>query len=737
MTRMKAFMLLVLLTMSTLPCFADRYALIVGINEYEASKALALDGCENDARNMQNVLVKKFGFASDPLHMRLLLSRQATRANVMAGLKWLATSAKPQDLVVFFFAGHGGQRAAEKDLNEPDGYDEVFLPYDMKLLDQSNDIVDDELDDWLKTLKTNNVVIVLDACHSGTGTRGLSGYTKPRDATNFRDPVTGIQFDMNPKKLPLHRAAQRDAGAKPHLEQTPTKGVLLAACKADSTALDIRKQSSRGEKVGYGLFSSVLEEELSNAPPTMTYQQLMAEVTRKVHAEATRHEHPQSPQIEGTSANRNMPIFSIGGEVNQSVVVIPPQQQVPSATTPSIPVPPPVTPPASSPTCVLVTQRLPGLLEGKRRVALDAGIVANVTNGSVYRVFPAKTSFNPTEAVGHLVITSTAQRTSEASVIAEKYPYITPGCKAVQIARNFGIDKLLVKVVFKGADPQQQTQAYPKEDSDFILAALSKHEHLGLVAGDGYIDRYVEGVREKDGTFTITVYTLEGGTEAQFKRLIANEEVVEKLGAALERAYVTKRLSALSNPTPAFAVSVRVNLVDRFGKRLDVDRGEEPVFYLGEMIKVEIKSTRDCFISVVQVGSSGKATLLFPNKEHPSAAVKSNEAVFLPKGFNFRVDAPTGIQTIKVFATEKPLEVPELNAEGAMGEFKSIQDFKSLISELDTKLSRQMTRDLTMVREEPAAAVVNAAVVAQNAVPLAGWSSTTITFRIEEKKPSS
>src|SRR5437016_1925578 len=78
-----------------------------------------------------------------------------------------------------------------------DGYDESIIPYDNGgVQDDSNYIRDDEIGKLLGELhaKTDNVVIALDSCHSGTGTRGalaVRGRAPTHPPTPHDDLVRG------------------------------------------------------------------------------------------------------------------------------------------------------------------------------------------------------------------------------------------------------------------------------------------------------------------------------------------------------------------------------------------------------------------------------------------------------------------------------------------------------------------------------------------------------------------
>ncbi len=98
------------------------YVVIVGIDKYKDPHILPRTHAEADAKALYDVFVNKDHLGVDPQHVRLLLgtrdekraSQPATRANILAALKWVSAKAGKDDLVIFAFLGQGaplGERA--------------------------------------------------------------------------------------------------------------------------------------------------------------------------------------------------------------------------------------------------------------------------------------------------------------------------------------------------------------------------------------------------------------------------------------------------------------------------------------------------------------------------------------------------------------------------------------------------------------------------------------------------
>ena len=163
-------------------------AVLVGINTYTYFNEL--EGCENDARTMDELLREQFGFEST----RLLLNTDATRENILGAFNQLVSESKADDVALIYYAGHGSQiRDLEGD--EPSGFDSTLIPVDSARdnarPELMREITDDEIFLFLQRLgnRTKAITVIVDACHSGTITRDVE------DSTGL-DRVRGVPPDM-------------------------------------------------------------------------------------------------------------------------------------------------------------------------------------------------------------------------------------------------------------------------------------------------------------------------------------------------------------------------------------------------------------------------------------------------------------------------------------------------------------------------------------------------------------
>ena len=140
-------------------------ALNIGLNGVSAAAYGGWDGplaaCEFDANDMAAVAKSK------GMKATVLLTKKATRANALAGMRDAAKACKSGDFFLLTYSGHGGQMP-DTNGDEDDKKDETWCLYDGQLLD-------DELYFELSRFAAGVRVLVLsDSCHSGTITREIA-----------------------------------------------------------------------------------------------------------------------------------------------------------------------------------------------------------------------------------------------------------------------------------------------------------------------------------------------------------------------------------------------------------------------------------------------------------------------------------------------------------------------------------------------------------------------------------
>jgi hypothetical protein len=206
---LKRVVLIALLAFTTPAAAAHKHALLIGINDYTASRLSRiappaperdwpnLEGAVNDASDMRELLMLLHGFR--PGDIIELKDQTATRGAILAATRQLAAGAQKGDLVLFYFAGHGSHvRNSLSD--EPDKLDESIIPADSRR--GAADIRDKELRRIFNAIldRGAHLTVILDSCYSGSGARGLLTAEHVRGiAPDVRDVRDGGAYGPRPE----------------------------------------------------------------------------------------------------------------------------------------------------------------------------------------------------------------------------------------------------------------------------------------------------------------------------------------------------------------------------------------------------------------------------------------------------------------------------------------------------------------------------------------------------------
>ncbi len=270
----------------------ERRALVIGIDRYVAAhprpdipdvrRRRDLRGAGNDAEAVALLLEDRYGFA-----IELLLDEDATRDAILAAIEGhLIAPAKAGAEVVFYFAGHGSQIANSKS-RERDGKDETLVPVDA--VHGRPDIRDKELRRLFNRVldRGARLTVILDACHSGSGVRGLPSERSMR----FLDPQPGDAAD------------EIDPG--PEIEGRDA--LILSAAQDFELAQEMNDE--RGE--AHGAFTLSLLRSLARAPAGESAARLFQSARSRLRALGFQ----QEPVIAGSPRRRAAPLF--GGAVKE------------------------------------------------------------------------------------------------------------------------------------------------------------------------------------------------------------------------------------------------------------------------------------------------------------------------------------------------------------------------------------------------------------------------------------
>lgn len=265
-----------------------RFALLVGINEYQSKGISRLRGAVNDVAAVKELLVNRYGFPDDVEHIRVLTDANATRENILGLFEsFLIGNAEKHrhanPIIFFHYSGHGS-RAEDFDDEEPDAKDETIVPTDSGVNGKS-DIADDEIEELVSRLAglTDNALYVFDSCYSGTVNRGDNPAREaPEDKARYPERKGGT------KPAPARRKA---GGERIGFLPPSDRYVVISGSRSNQKAYEKPLPGNQYQ----GAMTYYLLQELRRATPETSYLELMT----RVSAEVRRENENQAPQVQG------------------------------------------------------------------------------------------------------------------------------------------------------------------------------------------------------------------------------------------------------------------------------------------------------------------------------------------------------------------------------------------------------------------------------------------------------
>ena len=244
---------------------SSSYALLVGISHYSSNNTGWDDiNGVNDIRILHGALQQQ-GFAIDTL-----TENEASAANIRSAIQNLTTRIKMNDTIYMHFSGHG-QPVEDADGDEPDGWDEAFVPFDAPMWYKSgiyeggNHLTDDEFNIYFKRIRQKIgeqglLVVVFDACHSGTMYR-------EGDEVSVDDEAavrgTYIGFSKTQEYHPL-REQKPTCHYDIRQEDNLSPIVILEACQAWQQNMEVAIDGKYFGPLSYSVYNQLKTKAISH-----------------------------------------------------------------------------------------------------------------------------------------------------------------------------------------------------------------------------------------------------------------------------------------------------------------------------------------------------------------------------------------------------------------------------------------------------------------------------------------
>ena len=284
------------------------YALLVGIDTYPAPVP-SLRGCVNDINVIEQLLRGRLA-ADQKLDVKVLENHVATRQAVIDGFTHLS-QAGPKDVALFYYSGHGSQERTPPEFwhLEPDRLDETLVCYDSRLADNF-DLADKELAKLIASVAARgaHVLVILDSCHSGSGTRAAESVGVRRVPADLRERPLST-FLVTPEEAAAltgqGEARELAGGSSGWVKLAQGRHVVMSACRDDEEA-----KETTAEGLTRGAFSYFLTATLQGAAGGLTYRDLFNRVRALLRNKVAQ----QTPVIEAPAAHElNQPF--LGGAI--------------------------------------------------------------------------------------------------------------------------------------------------------------------------------------------------------------------------------------------------------------------------------------------------------------------------------------------------------------------------------------------------------------------------------------
>jgi hypothetical protein len=291
---MKRLTLLLFVVLALSASAQRKIGLIVAIGEYPELSGWKNLSSINDIKYIKTSLLLN-GFTEKDIDT--LLNQKATKANILKALDKLYEIAGLGDIVVFHFSGHGQQIFDDENGDEADGYDEALIPYDAGSrwsptgYKGENHLRDDELGKKLTLIRNKigangSLVVLLDACHSGTGTRDAGAFASRGTPVPFKyagyEPKIKISFASNAPE-----ADEFMSGMSGGLGNM----IVISASKPNQVNFETKDNNN----IGVGSLSFAFAKAITELKPRSTYALLYEKIKANIQAKFP----TQVPLIEG------------------------------------------------------------------------------------------------------------------------------------------------------------------------------------------------------------------------------------------------------------------------------------------------------------------------------------------------------------------------------------------------------------------------------------------------------
>jgi metacaspase-1 len=264
--------------------------------------------CENDLKLLIPTLEHQ-GFSAE--NIDTLTDANATKKGIIKAIENLINKSNKGDIIVLHYSGHG-QRIYDK--SKASGYDASIIPYDAKVhwsndYHGQNHLTGKEIGYYLNQLRravgpAGQVIVNLDCCYSGSGTRGPEKLAVRGGEDAFIPPDLVNNYSSLWAKFKLDTDFNYVSGDNQNL--SPYVAI-------EATEPEQEDQEIDADGKGYGPLSYAFCEALQTKMTISSYRDLFAKILTLIKAK-TSEPGDQTPTIEGDQDNL---VFGTGVKIEK------------------------------------------------------------------------------------------------------------------------------------------------------------------------------------------------------------------------------------------------------------------------------------------------------------------------------------------------------------------------------------------------------------------------------------
>ena len=605
----------------------NKMALVVAVAKYPKTGGWSQISSDKDVPLITNAL-KTQGFKD----ITILADADATKAGIIAAIEALTSKAQKGDIVVFHFSGHGQQIQDDNGDEKDDGYDEAIVPYNARVrykpgvYEGEFHLRDDELDVLFNALrkklgKEGNLLVILDACHSGTATRGMA------KARGTKDKLEKPGYQ--PQESGNQEVGMADVD---HPDKVKSRGSvtdlasMVVLSGASPQQLNYETRDDEGNSVGSLSFAFSRAVRKSNK--NTSYRSFFEDIKIDMSVLAPN----QQPQIEG-----NMDVTIFGGEVVEQAAYLTIEKWIDENT-----------------------------------LLINGGSVMGLNPKSIVAFYPAGTADPGT--VSQITGGEVVSAENFSSTVKTSIPIPRSETKNMWVfikEQNYGDLRVSVGMDIKDKEVEDLVSKSLKEIS--LVTLDNKNPDLWIEYGN----KYTRGNSLQVTTATDMILFDKGFDQAKSDQII--HDVVSLIkGYAQGNLLRNLEMESTSYNVSFEFIPIVANKDESEKSRFDIsekiDKNNTIVFQAGDYFKLRIKNNgnRMAYYSLIDIQPDNQINILIPVYDSKrQIRIPATDFVIRPGttvelDYTFVFGPPFGMEVFKLIASETPLNLePIILSKGA------------------------------------------------------------------------